>query len=1003
MIRLMRPYLMLSILLFTTAGSLFGSNGYQYNFQQYSVDQGLPQSQVNAIHEDSRGFIWFATQGGGVARFDGNTFVQYEEIHGLAGQIVNCITEDSSGTMWFGSTWGGVSRFDGRGFKNFGKGQGVPENEITAIIYDQKSNSILLGTKSGLTVYNYIRFDAVEDLDGKKNLEITSFHRMIDGRILIGTASGAFIKNGSAIDFIDGSHGLSVLNVASDSTRIWLATESGLFAFSQTDFKEVPLPEILEKDSAFLGSRVNYVHYDAFGQLWFGADGSGVFLLRDTVLYHFNEVNGLTDVHIGSVFTDRSGRTWIGTHGSGVFRFNGFAFTYFMNMPGLGLPDVFSMVRDNNGVLWLATMSEGLFRYDGQSIKQFTEEDGLPSNSIRMIRIAKNGDLLLATLGGFSVFNGKRFMNYGLNEGLPASQIRCVLQARNGSIWIGTAGGGAVLFDGQKFRTFSLQEGLNHEFVHSLYEDARGNIWMGTGAGINRYSDGVIESFGEKEGLCNTYVGSIAEDRFGNIWVGTDKCVSRFNGRRFTNYGVEDGLSSGTVYLLAMDPSGNMIVGTNKGFDIVRFSAYGQISQIRNYNRSDGFLGIECNSNSILLDDDGSIWLGTVKGVIRYNPKEDPEAGTRPNIHITGVKLFYDEKWLKNVDPEKLDWFGVPDGYVFRYDQNNITFSYTGICMSYPDAIQFSCMLEGFDKQWSPLTTSQTASYSNLPPGKYVFRVKAKSKNGLWSIPDARFSFSIAPAFWQTWWFFLLLLVALVYGIFYVNVLMQRNVLRQNELLEEKVNIRTQEILKQKEEKEILLKEIHHRVKNNMQVIVSLLNIHADYIKDPESLALIEDSKSRIKSMALIHEKLYETRNFSRVNIGEYLDTLVRELVDTYGLDTEVHIDKKIEADSFGFDTLIPLGLLLNEIVSNSLKYAFPDRNEGTLIFHLKKHEDRFELLIGDDGIGMPKERFSESNKTLGVDLIRILTEQLNGTIEILEGKGTVYRILFESIDKQRI
>jgi two-component sensor histidine kinase len=227
--------------------------------------------------------------------------------------------------------------------------------------------------------------------------------------------------------------------------------------------------------------------------------------------------------------------------------------------------------------------------------------------------------------------------------------------------------------------------------------------------------------------------------------------------------------------------------------------------------------------------------------------------------------------------------------------------------------------------------------------------------------------------------------------------------MRYNVLLEEKVNSRTREIMKQKEDKEILLKEIHHRVKNNMQVIVSLLNIHADYIKDPESLALLEDSKSRIKSMALIHEKLYETRNFARVNISEYLDSLVNDLVDTYGVDTEVVIDKKIEADSFGFDTIIPLGLLLNEIVSNSLKYAFQGRKEGKIHFYLQPEGKRFVLLIGDDGIGLARERYDNPGKTLGVDLIRILVEQLNGTIELLDGPGTNFRIVFESIDKRRI
>lgn len=996
-------YTLLLLFLFGTASFVFPGGKQQYFFKQYSVEQGLPQSQVNFIYEDSRGFMWFATQGGGVARFDGKNFLQYEEADGLAGQIITGIAEDGNGDLWFGTSWGGVSHFNGTTFKNYDQSNGLPINEIKAILYDKTTKEILIGTGKGLTVYNYQSFQTYSEFSGIKPVEVSALHQLIDGRVLIGTNTGAFVKNGNEFIQVPSTAGMEISAVGSDSTQLWFVSPDGLSLVNLSNLLPAPIPAVLFDEDFFDPTTVSCVHYDEFGQTWLGTVANGVYLIRNNRKFHFDKLNGLPEYGVQCILTDRSGKTWMGTRGAGIIQFNGFSFNYFSGVKGLGLPDVFSIARDHSGRLWFASLSEGLFVYHKGEIEQFTTGDGLISNSVRMIVVGQKGELLIGTRDGFSVYNGKKFTNYTVKDGLPNNYIRCLLQSRKGEIWLGTGGGGVAVFDGKTFKTFSLEEGLNHTYVHSLLEDSKGNIWVGTGAGLNKFSDGVFSSYSVKHGLCNSYVGSMVEDRFGNIWVGTDKCISRFNGRRFTNYDVKDGLTSGTVYLMAMDHEGNMIVGTNKGFDKIRFTAYGQISGIRNYSSADGFTGIECNNKSVFVDQDGSIWFGTVKGVIRYVPFEEPEDVTRPNIHISGVKLFYDDKWLRGIDDDKLNWFGIPEDYVFRHDQNNISFSYTGICMSFPNALEYSYMMEGFDKNWSPLSSTEIASYSNLPPGKYVFRVKAKSKNGLWSIPDARFTFSIRPAFWQTWWFFLILLISLVYGMYYINTLMQRNVLRQNELLEEKVNLRTHEILKQKEEKEILLKEIHHRVKNNMQVIVSLLNIHADYIKDPESLALIEDSKSRIKSMALIHEKLYETKNFSKVNISEYLEKLVQELVDTYGIHTRITIDKKVEGDSFGFDTIIPFGLLLNEIVSNSLKYAFPGRDKGTIFFHLQKQGDKFELLIGDDGIGMPKVKFEESNKTLGVDLIRILTEQLNGTIELMEGEGTRFRIVFESIDKQRI
>ncbi|MBX7094104.1 MAG: hypothetical protein K1X56_05240 [Flavobacteriales bacterium] len=997
------PYLLLFLFTGMLKAQSSVSGLQQYNFLQYSVDQGLPQSQVNAILEDSRGFLWFATQGGGVARFDGKTFLQYEEKDGLAGQIANCIAEDKNGNLWIGSSWGGLSCFNGSKFKIYDKTKGLPVNEITCLLYDKFSDQLFIGTVEGLTIYDQHDFTNLYDLDGTNDFETKVIYQDADGKIYIGTDKGIFVYDQHKYSLIPSTKGMYIRSISSDETSLWIATDADLMKISKKNYSVQNLPLILSEDNEFINADFTSIYQDDFDQLWFGTIGSGVFLLRNGKLLHFTHQNGLPDENIGCLFTESSGRTWFGTRGSGAVRFNGFAFNYFNGVTGLGLTDIFSIVRMNDGALWVASMSEGLFRYDGNEVKQFTRKDGLPSDNVRVLVRLKNNDLLIGTREGMSVYNGSKFTNYFTEDGLPDNNIRCLMQARDGRIWIGTAGFGLAVFDGKKFERFTKENGLNHDWIHSLLEDSKGNIYIGTGAGLNKLSDGIFTSFGSDEGLCNTYVSSIAEDKFGNIWVGTDKCISRFNGRRFTNYDVNDGLSSGTVYLLAVDKKGDLIVGTNKGFDKIRFTSYGQIANIRNYSKSEGFLGIECNNKSVLVDDDGCVWFGTVKGLIKYNPSEDPDAFTRPLIHITGVKLFYDDKWMKDIDETELDWFGVPAGHVFRHDQNNISFSFTGVCMDFPERVKYSFMLEGFDKQWSPLTSNSVASYSNLPPGKYIFKVKAKSANGLWSQSNTEFAFEIDPAFWQTWWFFLIVLISLVYGVYYINTLMQRNVLRHNEILEEKVNIRTREILKQKEEKELLLKEIHHRVKNNMQVIVSLLNIHADYIKDPESLALIEDSKSRIKSMALIHEKLYETKNFSKVNIGEYMETLVKELVDTYGLNTAITIDKKIDSESFGFDTIIPLGLLLNEIVSNSLKYAFPDRKQGTIYFHLKGDGKNFELMVGDDGVGFPKDVFYTSNKTLGVDLIRILADQLNGSIEILDAPGTRYFLRFENIDKQRI
>jgi two-component sensor histidine kinase/ligand-binding sensor domain-containing protein len=948
--------------------------------------------------------MWFATAGGGVCRFDGLEFVQYEEKDGLAGQIVTGIAEDGKGNLWFTSTWGGISEFDGKKFTVYTDVKnGLSTHSFNSVVYDKITNTLLFGTVSGLVIYDFKEFVEVNTIDGVDDLDVLSFHQLDDGRMIMATDKGAFVGLNNKFTLITESNGNIVRGISSDSSRIWLACEEALILLNKKDLSSSPLPFFLDKSDYIKNAGFRNVHCAPGGQVWIDSYNKGLSLLRKDGLVLFADHAGIGEVMVLSMFTDRTDRTWFGTSGAGVMRFNGFAFTYYDEFRGLDQNDIFGICKDKNGNFWFTSTTTGVYRYDGKEVKQFTTADGLPTNGVRTLICDRSGNIWFGTKEGLVKYDGNRFLTYTAKDGLPEINIRSLLEGKDGTIWVGTSGGGLSNFDGKIFKNYGTEAGLDHGFVHSLHEDSKGVLWIGTGIGLYSLDEGVFTLYDGKYGLCNTYIGNIVEDKFGNIWVGTDKCVAKFEGKKFTTYDVSDGLTSSTVYLMIFDDEGNLIVGTNKGFDKIQFSSYGQITEIKNYAFSEGFTGIECNSRSVYKDQEGSIWFGTVKGIIRYKPQEEIENIHAPKVHILSVKLFYDDKWMQKSKQQELDWFGIPTSAVFRHDQNSISFSVNGICTLFPDKLLYSYKLEGFEEEWSPVTDNPSVSYSNLPPGDYVFNVKARGENGEWSITPAKFSFNIRPAFWQTWWFYVLLLTIVIYVVYYINMLMQQNVMRYNELLEEKVTSRTNEILKQKEEKEVLLKEIHHRVKNNMQVIVSLLNIHSDYIHDPVSLALLEDSKSRIKSMALIHEKLYESKNFSKVNISEYLDSLVEDLISTYEISTKVRLDKQIEANSFGFDTLIPLGLLLNEIVSNSLKYAFPDRAEGTIIFHLKKEGTKFLLLIGDDGIGMSPDQLTNPRKTLGIDLIMILTEQLNGTIELVEGKGTIYKIRFESIDKKRI
>jgi len=209
------------------------------------------------------------------------------------------------------------------------------------------------------------------------------------------------------------------------------------------------------------------------------------------------------------------------------------------------------------------------------------------------------------------------------------------------------------------------------------------------------------------------------------------------------------------------------------------------------------------------------------------------------------------------------------------------------------------------------------------------------------------------------------------------------------------------DIRKQKEEKEVLLKEIHHRVKNNLQVINSLIRIQSNYIEDSKALELFDECQTRIISMALIHEKMYESSDLAAVNIKEYITQLTNNLISTYRLKQSIDLDIRVTVKHLGINTLIPLGLLLNELISNSLKHGFPERNEGRIMVYLDKLDDMYQLIVGDDGIGISADKMVESS-TLGMELIRTLTGQLEGKIEQIDQPGTAFKIVFEGLEKEQ-
>jgi two-component sensor histidine kinase len=201
------------------------------------------------------------------------------------------------------------------------------------------------------------------------------------------------------------------------------------------------------------------------------------------------------------------------------------------------------------------------------------------------------------------------------------------------------------------------------------------------------------------------------------------------------------------------------------------------------------------------------------------------------------------------------------------------------------------------------------------------------------------------------------------------------------------------------EEKEVLLKEIHHRVKNNLQIIYSLLNLQTDYVEGEESLNVLKESQNRVKSMAMVHERLYQSPNLKYINFKEYVENLITDLFYSYGIERgNIKTQLNLEDIKIDIDTAIPCGLIINELVTNSLKYAFP-KGKGILIVEMVQVSDYIKLVVADNGIGLPVDIDLENTETLGLKMVNNLVHQLDGTLELKRTNGTEFTIKCKKLE----
>ena len=811
-------------------------------FEHFSLEQGLSQSSIMCILQDSRGFMWFGTEDG-LNKYDGHSFTVIkndpDSPNSLSSNFIQCLHEDEAGLLWIGTRGGGLNRFD-RETGQFARyqhdpndPQGLSSDDVQAI-YEDRAGTLWIATGDG----GLNRFDReTEQFTNYRNdpddpyslchnsvLAILEDH---EGVLWIGTSGGLDRFEPEIERFThyqndpNDPHSLSndhVQAIYEDHMgTLWVGSFGGLNELDRTTGRfqhyhhETDNPHSLSEDEVWT------IHEDREGVLWVGTHGGGLNRFnRETEQFtHYQndplDPHSLSNNEVWSIYEDQGGVLWIGTFG-GLNKFNPLTahFVHFRNNPddsnSLSENRVWSIYEDQHGVLWIGTYGGGLNRFDRHSGNwrhyQNDPDDphSLSSDVVRLVYQDGAGVLWIGTDDGLNRFDDEReqFVRFQRDPGDPCSlshsKVWPILEDREGMLWVGTWGG---------LNGFDRSSGcFTHHLINAddpgslankvwvIHEDRSGVLWIGTAGGLARFDreSGQFTRYqhdpDDPNSLSNNLVFTIHEDQLGALWIGTwGGGLSRFDPAEgtFAHYREKDGLANDVVYGILEDEQGDLWLSTNRGLS--RFNP--EKGVFKNYDATYGLQSDEFNNGAYHRSMSGEMFFGGINGFNAFYPEQIID-----NSHISPIVISTFKKFNQTVRTDL-----PPDEHILlSYKDNFISFEFAALDYTAPERNQYAYMMEGLDKDWVYIGTQRHADYRNLRPGEYVLRVKGSNNDGVWNEEGTSIRITVTPPFWETWWFRGMVALALLGGVLGGYRLRVRSLEARSRELESQVEARTAQL-----------------------------------------------------------------------------------------------------------------------------------------------------------------------------------------------------------------
>lgn len=1025
-----KTMLILAILLFL--GNSVRAQSYY--FTHYQVEKGLSHNSVISILQDKEGFLWFGTKDG-LNRFDGYTFKVYrhdpDDSSSIGSNFIQTLYE-YNGEMWVGTNKG-LYKYDATN-ENFALLNVTRNNNISNINKDRQGNlwfiagdalykynessqflqsysnhfsataicatpdgTLWFSTSSGtLNKYNpvqdtFTRFDVFQKSKPCSSKRIENIYPAGAKSILIGTQSQGvklFDTHTSTcqdiLSYDQNDSELFVRNfVHSGGDEYWIATESGIFIYNLATGRFTNLRKRYNNPYSISDNAVYALCADSEGGIWAGTYFGGVnYYPKQYVSFEKffpkSDENSISGNAVREIRKDHYGNLWIGTEDAGLNKLDPKTglFTNFKPTgakTGLTHYNIHGLLTTGDE-LWIGTFEHGLDVMDIRSekiVRHYSAGNGrgeIRSNFVYAMHQTRSGKILAGTSLGLYRFNREEDTFTALSEFPAELHYTAILDDYQGTLWAGTYRDGIYFFNpGTGKRGFFKHDpknknSLSSNTVNDIFEDSNHNLWFTT--------DG---------GLCRLH---------------PDKT-------RFIRYTTQEGFPSNVIYSLLEDKKKNLWASTSKG--LVCFDT--RTEKIKVYTKAHGLLSDQFNYRSAYKDAAGRMYFGSINGLISFNPGEFVTNTFIPPIDITGFQVHNQELSVgKNQSPLK-NSITFTDKITLQHDQSSFSLDFAALSYTTPEMAEYAYKMVGLDKDWNFLKTNRKVYFTELPPGKYTFMVKASNSSGLWNQQATQLEIEILPPFWASYWAYLLY-TALAAVLLYYGI---RNYHRQTE----KKNKRKILLLENEKEKEVYQAKIEfftmvaHEIRTPLTLIKGplekIIKKTTDMPELKDKLMIMEKNTRRLLDLVnqLLDFRTTETKgfslNFTKTNISQLVE-------DTYlsfkPAAEQANLSFKIDlpdAPVYAYADKEALTKILSNLFNNALKYA-----ESRVLVHvLPCHSDDaiFTIEIKNDGYLIPtdirekifepffriQENENKPGTGIGLPLARSLAELHKGTLKLKE------------------